>query len=394
MRMLFCSTAGFGSLHPLIALARAAQSAGHAVAISTSNMQGPTIERLGFRFLSAGDNPRAETMRRYPDLPVPPVDDRSQAKVRRLMFGGVFIEFMLPGLLQACETWRPDVVVRGHLALAPLLAAEKCGIPYATIEEASSGELAGNEAMFKDPLARWREDLGLPPDPDFIAPRRYLWLSPFPASIRHAAAPFGETARRIQPLIFNESVGEPPRWLNDLPRDHPVVHASLGTVLQRPEILRVIVDAFADEPLTLVLATGNPALQETLGELPPNVIAEPFVSHTHLLSRCDALITHAGAGTLITGIMHGLPMVMVPFFGDQPPNAERAAATGCGITLDHNTLTAGDLREATRAILADSRYRESSERVRQETLALPDHHKAVGWLEYVAHNRETPPIDR
>ena len=392
MRMLFCSTNGLGDLYPIIALALAAKAAGHDVAIACGQERRPIVERLGVTFFPAGENLRDLMRQRHPDVPVPPRDAEGTKLVGQLGFAGLYIEVMLPAILDACESWSPDIIVRGHLCLAGWLAAEERDLPHVTAEAAASGALAEREAIWREPLADWLRQRGLPPDPTLDRLRRYLWLSPFPASLRHFDAPFGPTARRTQPLIFNESeAAAPPAWLDDLPSDRPVVHASLGTALQRPDTLRVIVDAFAHEHVTLVLATGSPALQETLGDLPPNVIAEPFVPHTHLLPRCDALITHAGAGTLITGIMHGLPMLMIPFFGDQPPNAERAAAAGAGIMLDQATLTPEGVREATAKLLNDPSYRESSGRIRDEALSLPDHREAVGWLEYVARNRTTPP---
>ena len=392
IRMLFCSIAGLGSLHPLIALAREARAAGHDVAIATTDLQGSMIERLGFQFFPAGPNPRAEMLRRHPDVPVPPVDEEGLRRVIQFMFGGVLVELMLPGLLDACRSWRPDIVVRGHIALAPVIAAEELGIPYATIEEASSGEL--NEAMFTEPVARWRSERGLPPDPQLASIRRYLWLVPFPPSLRHEEASFGPTARRIQPLTFNESQeSPPPEWLDALPAG-PVVHASLGTFARRPELLRIIVQGLADESFTTVVATGTPTMAETLGTLPPNVIAVPFVPHSLLLPRCNAFITHAGAGSLIAGIMNGLPMVFIPLFGDQPPNAECAAAAGTGIMLDAAKLSAQLVRDATRAVLGDPRFRDSVRRVQDEANALPDHRQAVRWLEYVAEHRSTPPATR
>jgi len=391
MRMLFSSTAGLGSLHPLIALAREAKAGGHEVAIATDEMQRSLIERLDFLFFAAGTNARSETLRRHPDIPIPPVDDRSMRQVRQLMFAGVLVELMLPGLLDACRSWLPDIVVRAHLALAPYIAAEELDIPHATIEEAAAGELTSHEAMFAEPLARWRRERGLSPDPDLASLRRYLWLVPFPPSLRHDEAPFGLTARRIQPLIFNESQASPaPGWLDALPAGR-LVHVSLGTVAQRPELLRIIVDGLAGEPYTVVLATGTPAMAEALGTLSSNVIAVPFAPHSLLLPRCDAFITHAGAGGLITGIMTGLPMVFVPLFGDQPPNAMCAAKAGTGIVLETSTLTAKSVRDATRAVLTEARYRESVQRVKDEANALPDHEQAVRWLEYVAERRAVPP---
>jgi hypothetical protein len=50
MRMLFTSTAGYGSFHPL-ALARAAS---HDVAYATAEDRRSTVERLGMAFFAAG----------------------------------------------------------------------------------------------------------------------------------------------------------------------------------------------------------------------------------------------------------------------------------------------------------------------------------------------------
>jgi MGT family glycosyltransferase len=388
--MLFSSVAGLGSLHPLIALAREAKAAGHDVAIATSDLQGSMIERVGFRFFPAGPSPLAEMRRRYPNVPIPPIDDETRRQVFELMFGGVYVEMMLPGILDACRAWRPDIVVRAHLALAPLVAAEEFDIPHATIEEYAAGELADNEAIFARALAKWQKERGMSPDPVRSSLRRYLWLVPFPASLRHMEAPFGFTARRTQPLIFTESQNAtPPGWLEALP-DGPLVHISLGTFARRPELLSVIVDALAHEPITVVIATGAPGMAEALGTLPANVIAVPYVSHSLLLPRCSAFITHAGAGSLIGGIMSGVPMVFVPLFGDQPLNASCAEAAGTGLMLDADTLSAKSIRDATRAVLDDIQYRQSVRRVREEALALPNHREAVSWLEHVALHREPP----
>lgn len=387
MRMLFTCISGLGSLHPQLALAREAHSAGHEVAVATGEERRSIVERLGMQFMPIGGDFRGVMRERHPDLQMPPIDAESTRQVRRLVFAGILIELTLPALLDGLHSWKPDILVRGHLALAAWLAAEELGIPHVEIEEYSSGELAATRELLRDPLTNWISDRGLPPDPELTTLYRYLVLAPFPASLRHPDAPFGPTARRTQPLIFNETdPGPSPAWLDDLPPG-PIVHASLGTASQRPELLRILVDGLADQPYTAVIATGTPQLLEGLGPLPANVRAAPFIPHTNLLPKCDALITHAGAGTLITGIMHGLPMAMIPLFGDQPPNAEMAAAAGAGIVLDQHTLTPGAVREATTKLLGDPSYRENSQRIRDEALSLPDHREAVGWLEQIARDR-------
>ncbi len=124
----------------------------------------------------------------------------------------------------------------------------------------------------------------------------------------------------------------------------------------------------------------------TLGALPPNVRVAAYISHEQLLPRCDAIITHAGAGTLIASINLGLPLVLIPMFGDQPANAEMAEAAGVALILQPSTITPAAVREATYALLNDSRRQQFSA-LRQEIASLPPVERAVGWLERIARDR-------
>ena len=397
MRMLFTSTPGYGSFHPAMALARAARVEGHDVAFATSEERRAVIERYGLRFFPAGEGAakmRALTVERYPDLRLPgmgagapSIDRESRKRARRLFFGDVYVEAMLPGLLEAIRGWQPDVLIRTHLAYAGWIAAEECGIPYVTVEEYASGEPGWSEEDMRSTLSGWRERRGLTPDPELARLHHFLMLAPFPPSLRHADSPFGATARRTTPLIFSESTDDVlPEWVRSLPRQ-PIVHASLGTVVDRLDLLRAIVEGAANEPYTLILATGPSNDPATFGPLPQNVRASAYIPHSLLLPRCDALITHAGAGTLIASIDAGLPMVFVPLFGDQPANAECAAAAGAGIVLDHATLSKDAVRDAVRAVLRDGRYRSAVEALRREIAALPSHGEAIGWIAGVARTK-------
>jgi UDP:flavonoid glycosyltransferase YjiC (YdhE family) len=104
------------------------------------------------------------------------------------------------------------------------------------------------------------------------------------------------------------------------------------------------------------------------------------------------MITHAGAGTLIASTMLGLPLVLIPMFGDQPANAEMAHAAGVALVLQPSTITPAAVREATYAVLNESR-REQFAALRQEIAALPPVERAVGWLERIARDRAPLPMD-
>ncbi len=390
MRMLFTSTPGFGSFHPVVALAQAARAAGHDVAFAITEQFRPVIERLDMTFLPAGldgREVRAMMLSRYPDVPLPPIGIAGRKLVIPALFGDAYVHAMLPGLLEACKEWRAEVVVRAHLAYAGLLAAEECGVPCVAVEEWASGIPGWERENMNSTLNAWRARRSLPEVSHLSPLDPYLILVPFPAPLRHPGAPFGPTARRIRPLIFSDSTDDPlPDWIDSLP-DAPVVHASLGTAFERPELLRAIIDGVAGEPFTLVLASGPLSDPAAFEPLPANVRAATYISHSQLLPRCDAIITHAGAGTLIAAVNEGLPMVLVPLFGDQLWNAERASAAGAGILLDPAQLTPDSVRGATRSVISDRRYREGAHALRREIDALPTHNEAVEWIEQIARTK-------
>jgi MGT family glycosyltransferase len=200
------------------------------------------------------------------------------------------------------------------------------------------------------------------------------------------------TARRIKPLIFNESgVEELPEWMDTLPPG-PVVHASLGTAVDRQDLLRVFIDALANEHLNLILVIGRGRDPTSLGALPENVRVAEYIPHSKLLARCDAVITHAGAGTLIASVDAGLPMVLVPLFSDQPINAAQAVARGLGKMIMPSDVTPSLVREAVHTVLSDERYKSRVEAVRDEIAQLPSVEQAVRWLEQVAESREPLPV--
>jgi UDP:flavonoid glycosyltransferase YjiC (YdhE family) len=391
MRVLVSCPPGYGDFHPLIPLARACQAAGHELAFASDERARRQIERLGFEFFAAGGDWLGLLRERHPELTTSPSEGQMPL-IDAAGFAGARIELTLPALLEVCKAWRPDVLLRDHLSFAGCLAAEELGIPHAAVNGYASGHLISRQDNLREPLNRWRAARGLPPDPELRMLYRFLELIPFPPSLRHPDAPLLPTSRRIQPLIFSESRGEVlPEWMDDLPPG-PVVHATLGTVADRPDLLRTIIDGLVDEPLTLIVTTGPRRDPMTLGALPRNVRVAAYISHEQLLPRCDAIITHGGAGTLIASIKLGLPLLLIPMFGDQPANAEMAEAAGVALILQPSTITPTAVREATYALLNESR-REQFSALRQEIASLPPVERAVGWLERIARDRAPLQLD-
>ncbi len=393
MRMLFSCLTGSGSLHPHLFLALAAQKAGHEVAFATGGESRSALERFGLSLYPVGSRLSGLVRERYPELVSRPMDQKADAFRQRLILAGIRVEVTLPELLDICKTLHPDIVVTGHQYFAACLAAEEMGIPYAVVEQCSSGVVDSFKDNFREVLNNWRHIRGLPPDPALEMLHGHLTLIPFPPSLRDPGTPLPVTARRMKPLIFSESGDEKlPEWINTLP-PLPVVHATLGTFFDKPELLRIIIEGLADEQVNLILVTGRGRDPAKLGALPKNVRVADYIPHTKLLPRCHAIISHAGAGTLIATVDARLPMVLIPLSGDAPSNAARAVAAGLGQMILPSDLTSQAIRQATLEVLRDPSYRQKLELVHKEIESLPSVDQAVTWLEWVARERRPLPSD-
>jgi UDP:flavonoid glycosyltransferase YjiC (YdhE family) len=83
----------------------------------------------------------------------------------------------------------------------------------------------------------------------------------------------------------------------------------------------------------VIVATGEHVDPAELGPPPNHVVAERFVAQRDVLAGCSAVVSHAGSGTVLDALQHGLPQVCLPLGGDQTLNARRCAELGSGIVL-------------------------------------------------------------
>jgi UDP:flavonoid glycosyltransferase YjiC (YdhE family) len=117
------------------------------------------------------------------------------------------------------------------------------------------------------------------------------------------------------------------------------------------------------------------------------ILAVPWVPQNDVLGhpRTAAFVSHAGYGSLYEAAYHGVPVVAVPQFGDQPDNAVRPVLGGWGSALfDKEGFGAAELAAAVR--LAPSlrpRAREVSALVRRDGSG-PE--RAADWIEYAAEH--------
>ncbi|CAJ1449016.1 unnamed protein product [Effrenium voratum] len=140
-------------------------------------------------------------------------------------------------------------------------------------------------------------------------------------------------------------------------------------------VFRVAFEALAQEDILVVLVTGpqDDAL-EGMEDAPSNFVLRRAVQQLEVLPKCQAFITHGGANSVHEALSLGLPLAVVPMFGDQPVNAEKVAAVGAGISFFEplKTLTPESLRRAVSQLLAKSSpFRSAAEDLQRQMAKAP-----------------------
>jgi MGT family glycosyltransferase len=381
MRVLFTSSPDTGHLHPLVPIARAMVDAGHEVAFATPAPFAPTVERSGFRVFPAGMTKTiAEAFPEHLAL-----RGRAETEFMLRCVRPAQAAAMVRGLQGVMAGWRPDLLVREGSEFGGCIAARHAGIPYAVVEVLATGFGEDRRSFLSAGLAGLLAEYGLPPDPELGMLDRQLVLSPFPPSYRQADDQEVASLRHaIRPTPFDQSGEERlPAWAAELAA-RPIVYLTLGTVPQfnaRPKVFRAFIEGLADEPLNLIIAVGRNNDPAEFGPAPPNVRIERYIPQTLVFPRCDLVVCHAGSGTVMAALVHGLPLVLTPFAADQPENARRCAALGLARVISDDAVDPSVARAAVLDVLGAPTYRRNAERLRADIEALPGPEHAVWLLE-------------
>lgn len=383
MRVLFTTQVGSGHWCPLAPFARTLQEAGHDVAFASSPIFCSIIAEHGFRGFPVGSD---DWLARDQQPAQSAALEQSEAVL--------FNQFIpraardIPALLALIRDWHPDLLVRETTEFAACVAAERAGLPHAAVQ--ISAYRPHTHPLLVPSLDRLRATVGLPPDPDLTMLYRYLLLAPFPPRYQDPTVPLPPTAHAVRHMSFDLDQPDDarlPAWVERLP-EHPTVYATLGTAYNRtPGIFPAILAALRDEPINLIVTLGPGHDPADFGEQPPHVHIERYIPQSLIFPRCHIVITHGGSGTVRTAIEHGVPMVIIPIAADMPDNARRCVELGLARSIAPNERTSDAIREATRMLLHDSRYRQNAERLRDEMQALPGPEYAVALLERLARER-------
>jgi UDP:flavonoid glycosyltransferase YjiC (YdhE family) len=380
MRLLFASTSGMGHFNPLVPFIDEVLARGDEVlAVGPPKLE-PTLAARGHAYRIGAAPPEAEVAAFRARMATASPEE-ADGMIDREFFGRLCTAAMLPALEEACDDWRPDLVLHETCEYSSMVAADRRGIPHAQV----AISLARIEASALAHAAPALEAYG-----DHIVDRLKGsgYLTRFPPSVD--PSPYPVTRRFREPgaaalAAAGDAPAAPlPDWWGG--SDAPLVYVTFGTMAGGKPVgdaaYRTALDAVAGLPIRVLLTVGRATDIATLGDIPANVHVEPWVPQADVLATAAAVVCHGGSGTTFGTLAAGLPLVVVPMFADQPANARLVESAGAGLAVPPSGEPEGRvavpapadaprIRRALESVLTDASYRQAAERIAAEMAALP-----------------------
>ncbi|GAB1299240.1 UDP-glucuronosyltransferase 3A2 [Apodemus speciosus] len=165
-----------------------------------------------------------------------------------------------------------------------------------------------------------------------------------------------------------------------------VALGSIATLHQTKEMIKEMNSAFARLPQG-VLWTCKDSLWPKEVTLAPNVKIMDWLPQTDLLAHPSIrlFVTHGGINSVNEAIQHGVPMVGIPFFGDQPENMVRVEAKNIGVSVQRQTLKAEMFALTMKEVIEDKRYKSAAMAAKniRHSHPLTPAQRLVGWINHI-----------
>ncbi|XP_070361829.1 UDP-glucuronosyltransferase 2B4-like isoform X2 [Equus asinus] len=171
--------------------------------------------------------------------------------------------------------------------------------------------------------------------------------------------------------------------------DNGIVVLSLGSIISNmtEERANVIASALAQIPQKVIWRFVGKK-PDTLGA---NTRLYEWIPQSDLLGhpKTKAFITHGGANGIYEAIYHGIPMVGIPLFADQPDNVVHMKTKGAAVRLDFTTMSSTDLLNALKTVINDPSYKENAMKLSriQHDQPMKPLDRAVFWIEFVMRHK-------
>ncbi|KAI4898943.1 hypothetical protein NFI96_026272, partial [Prochilodus magdalenae] len=171
--------------------------------------------------------------------------------------------------------------------------------------------------------------------------------------------------------------------------DHGIVVFSLGSMVKNltKERANTIASALGQIPQKVIWRYSG----DKPDTLAPNTRLYDWIPQNDLLGhpKAKAFITHGGTNGLYEAIYHGVPMVGIPLFADQPDNMLHMKTKGAATIVDFNKMETKDLKDALTDVVNNPSYKESIMRLSRihHDQPMKPLDEAVFWIEFVMRNK-------
>ncbi len=282
------------------------------------------------------------------------------------------------------------VLVEQMFAYDPDLIVHDSQVPWARV----AGEYLGVPRIVSHPMFPIVDPHAIRPDDDGRLPAPHpeiskksfedSWLSIAQrwgvelgdwGAVIHSAWASETTFAYTTEQIVGDDYELPPSWncigpLMDPPPptaprgERPVVYVCFGTSFNaRKEQFEVVVEGLAEEPIDVLISTGDGRITaQDLAPLPDNVALRDFVPARDMLARADLHVTHGGCNSVHETLLAGVPMLLMPQAYDQFPLAQRVEDLGAGRKAEEDPAS---VREGVRYLLAEEAPRARAQELAQ-----------------------------
>ncbi len=384
MHALFFNVIGSGHVNPTLPVVDALCRRGDRVTYFTSPKRRAAVESVGATYHNYG----------YDGFTVADYHPKSFFPLQ-LLPAAVGI---LPYLLEESRRLAPDLIVTDTMAPWGLVVAKVLGLPVV----ASVSTLALTHEDVHRAMGGLNVDDENRRAIDLLASRYDARFDERELGVHFAANNLVYTTAQFNPPIAPgphhfEFVGpmvQRPTDVGDFPLDAfrafqgTRIYVSMGTVLG--EMMRLgeafyapFFEAWGGRDDHLVVVSTGDGVDLTTLRAPGNFIVRRSVPQLEILRHADVFVTHAGMNSMSEALYHGVPMIALPGFGDQPVNAARLTELGTGLTLDSRNLDATTLHRALDRISREPSFRQAALSVSREFRAAGGPAQAVAFLDSV-----------
>uniref|UniRef100_A0A1Y9H2X1 Uncharacterized protein n=1 Tax=Anopheles dirus TaxID=7168 RepID=A0A1Y9H2X1_9DIPT len=170
-----------------------------------------------------------------------------------------------------------------------------------------------------------------------------------------------------------------------------VIFFSLGSYMKSADMPKDKMKAFLEVFRNLKQRVLWKYENEDVARLPKNVMVRKWLPQSDVLAHPKVVLfmTHGGMFGSQEGIYRGVPMLYIPFYGDQHRNALKAEQAGYALTLNFPEVNVITLGSRINELLTNPAFMKQAKRASElfRDNLVPPMQEAMHWIEYVIRHK-------